>query len=161
LWSTPCPTSGSGLSPACCQPSCLSSLCLLKVPGEINSLPLPPSLVHFQSSRPLCCVLVFSPLFIVQFFGGELFLFAGVGGQSAQGAMLVYPRGGWRSPVWSAKCLPSRLGAGGWQQQQSCFLSVRWRREAFHGLGVQGIEVLILIGALFLPSVAPASQQGF
>jgi hypothetical protein len=30
-----------------------------------------------------------------------------------------------------------------------------------HGLGVQGVKFLILLGALFLPSVAPASQQGF
>jgi hypothetical protein len=43
----------------------------------------------------------------------------------------------------------------------TCFLSVMWHAEAFYGLGVQGVEVLILLGALFLPSVAPASQQGF
>jgi hypothetical protein len=36
-----------------------------------------------------------------------------------------------------------------------------WPGEAFYGLGVQGVEVLILLGALFLSSVAPASQQGF
>jgi hypothetical protein len=28
-------------------------------------------------------------------------------------------------------------------------------------LGVQGVEVLILLGALFVASVAPASQQDF
>jgi hypothetical protein len=28
-----------------------------------------------------------------------------------------------------------------------------------YGLGVQGVKVLILLGALFLPSVAPPSQQ--
>jgi hypothetical protein len=33
--------------------------------------------------------------------------------------------------------------------------------EAFNGLGVQGVKVLILVGVLFPPSVAPASQQGF
>jgi hypothetical protein len=32
---------------------------------------------------------------------------------------------------------------------------------AFHGLGLQGVEVLILLAALFLPSVTPASHQGF
>jgi hypothetical protein len=42
--------------------------------------------------------------------------------------------------------------------QLSCFLSVAWSREAFRGLGVQGVEVLILLAALFLPSVAPVSQ---
>jgi hypothetical protein len=35
-----------------------------------------------------------------------------------------------------------------------------WHGEAFYGLGVQGVEVLILLGALFPLSVAPASQQG-
>jgi hypothetical protein len=66
------------------------------------------------------------------------------------------------SPIWSAKCLPSMFGAGVWRQwESSCFLSVTWHGEAFHRLGVQGVEVLILLGALFLPSVAPVSQQGF
>jgi hypothetical protein len=36
-----------------------------------------------------------------------------------------------------------------------------WHGEAFYGLGVQDVEVLVLLGALFLPSAAPASQQGF
>jgi hypothetical protein len=36
-----------------------------------------------------------------------------------------------------------------------------WHGEAFYRLGVQGVKVLILLGALFPPSVAPASQQGF
>jgi hypothetical protein len=36
-----------------------------------------------------------------------------------------------------------------------------WHGEAFYGLGVQGVEVLILLGVLFLQNVAPASQQGF
>jgi hypothetical protein len=46
-------------------------------------------------------------------------------------------------------------------RQPSCFLSVAWCGEAFHGLRVQGVEVLILLVAFFLPSVAPDSQQGF
>jgi hypothetical protein len=41
------------------------------------------------------------------------------------------------------------------------FLSVTWRGEALYGLGFQGVEVLILLGVFFLPSVAPASQQDF
>jgi hypothetical protein len=36
-----------------------------------------------------------------------------------------------------------------------------WLREDFYRLGVQGVEVFILLGALFPPSMAPASQQGF
>jgi hypothetical protein len=64
------------------------------------------------------------------------------------------------SPVWYADCLPGRFGAGVWQwQQPTWFLSITWCGEAFHGLGVQGVEVLILFGALFPPSVAPESQQ--
>jgi hypothetical protein len=45
--------------------------------------------------------------------------------------------------------------------QPSCFLSVTWYGEAFHRLGVQDVEVLILLAALFLSSMAPAYQQGF
>jgi hypothetical protein len=33
--------------------------------------------------------------------------------------------------------------------------------DDFHWLGIHGVKDLILIGALLLPSVAPASQQGF
>jgi hypothetical protein len=65
------------------------------------------------------------------------------------------PCDAWSSPVRSAECLPSRFGADGWQQQQlSCFLSITW-------LGIQGVEVLTLLGALFTPSVAPVSQHDF
>jgi hypothetical protein len=45
--------------------------------------------------------------------------------------------------------------------ESSCFLSVMWHGETFHRLGVQGVKVLILLGALFPPSVAPVSQQYF
>jgi hypothetical protein len=36
-----------------------------------------------------------------------------------------------------------------------------WCGEALYELGVQGVEVLILLGVLFLPSVASVSQQDF
>jgi hypothetical protein len=36
-----------------------------------------------------------------------------------------------------------------------------WCGEAFHRLGIQDVEVLILLAVLFLPSVAPVSPQGF
>jgi hypothetical protein len=45
-------------------------------------------------------------------------------------------------------------------QQLSCFLSVTCG-EAFQGLGVQGVKVLIPLAALFPPSVVPTSQQSF
>jgi hypothetical protein len=38
--------------------------------------------------------------------------------------------------------------------QQSCFINVMWCGEALYEIGVQGV-------ALFLQSVALASQQGF
>jgi hypothetical protein len=109
---------------------------------------------------PLCCVLVFSPLFIVQFFCGGSVCPGGYAGLSQGwlgeyhvmlGAHLLVC---WMSPkqVWS------------WHQavwEPSCFLSVMWHGEALQELGVQGVEVLILFGASFLPSVAAVSQQGF
>jgi hypothetical protein len=36
-----------------------------------------------------------------------------------------------------------------------------WHGEALHGLGVQGVEVLILLGALFLPCVAQHLSKSF
>jgi hypothetical protein len=77
------------------------------------------------SPLPFCCALsVFLPpllcvsfQFIVYCF--FVFFFLARGDQSAQGAMLVYPRvaGGipcdtWHSPVCFAKCLPSWFGVG-------------------------------------------------
>jgi hypothetical protein len=44
--------------------------------------------------------------------------------------------------------------------EPSWFLSVLCR-EALYRLGVQGVEALITLGAYFLPSVAPESQQNF
>jgi hypothetical protein len=43
-------------------------------------------------------------------------------------------------------------------RESFCFLNVTWHGGALHGLGAQGLDLLILFGALFLPSVAPASQ---
>jgi hypothetical protein len=45
-------------------------------------------------------------------------------------------------------------------QQLSCFLSLTWHGDAFHGLGVQGVETLILLSVLFPQSMAQVSQQG-
>jgi hypothetical protein len=41
------------------------------------------------------------------------------------------------------------------------FLNVMWHGVAFYGVGVQGVVILIFLGALFQLIVAPASQQGF
>jgi hypothetical protein len=116
-----------------------------------------------SATLPLGCVLVFRSLFIVHFF----FFCRGI--SLPRGLCWFIPEVAREihvmlrcSPVWYAKCHPSRFGAGLWQWQQlSCFLSVTWCGEAFYRLVVQGVEVLILLGVLFLPSVAPTSQQGF
>jgi hypothetical protein len=88
----------------------------------------PPSLVCFQSSHPLCCVLVFSLLF--SFFFPGVSLPRGLG-WFIPGVAVGMPCDAWCSPVWLAKCLPSRFGARiWWWQQPSCFLSVTWCGEA-------------------------------
>jgi hypothetical protein len=46
-------------------------------------------------------------------------------------------------------------------QEPSYFLGVTWCGEALYGFMVQGVEVLLLLGGLFLPCVAPASKQDF
>jgi hypothetical protein len=62
---------------------CLSGICLLIVCVEISSLPIPPSLVHFQHSCPICYVLDYSSLFIVQlFYGWWVSLLGGCAGLS-------------------------------------------------------------------------------
>jgi hypothetical protein len=129
LWTAICPISGSSLSLARCWPFCLSSLCLLKVHMEIS---IPP---------PLLCV---SFQFLVYC---SVFFFCGVGGQSAQGAMLVCPRGGWGNTVWhlALTCLVCQMSTkqvwswclAAWEA--SCFLNVMWHGEALYGLGVQGV----------------------
>jgi hypothetical protein len=140
LWTTTCPISGSGLSPACCLPFCLSSLYLLRVHMEISPLLSPPSSVCFWPLYPSAVCYFSVPCLLFRIF------LQGVV-QSAQEAMLVYlgvaggiPHDTRRSPVWAAECLPSRFGAGIWWWQLSCFLNVMWHGEAFYGLGVQGVK---------------------
>jgi hypothetical protein len=41
------------------------------------------------------------------------------------------------------------------------FSQCNWCGEILYGLGVQGVKVLILLGAFFQPSMAPVSQQDF
>jgi hypothetical protein len=65
----------------------LSNHLFTNVCMEISSLPLPPYVVHLQSSSPLCCLQVFRGFFLW-------------GGQFVKGAMLIYPRGGWGSTAW-------------------------------------------------------------
>jgi hypothetical protein len=108
LWSATCPISGSSLSPTTSGLPAFPAVCLLIVHMEISSLPLSPSLVCFQCFCPLCCVLLFRSLSIVQYF---FFFFCRARGQSAQGAMLVYPSGSWGNTVWclALTCLVCRM----------------------------------------------------
>jgi hypothetical protein len=46
-------------------------------------------------------------------------------------------------------------------REPSGVLSITWRLEALYMLGVQDVKVLTLLGVLFLPNVAPESQQDF
>jgi hypothetical protein len=115
LWTSTCSISGSSLSPNPCQPFCLSSHLFNESSHGDQLLASPPFSSILTAPCTFCCVLVFSSLFI-QFFIFVLF-FCSVGGPSAQGTMLVYPRGGWRNTTWclvltylSAKCLLSRFG---------------------------------------------------
>jgi hypothetical protein len=123
LWSTTCPTSGSGLSPAHCQPFCLSSICLMKVCAEITSLPNPLLWFTFRVSA-LSAVCWFFP-------GG-------------------WENNAWCLSVWSAVCLPSRFGAGVRWQQPSCFLSVMWCGDAFYGLGFRESKFWLSLVFYFL-----------
>jgi hypothetical protein len=140
--------------PAVSSPT-FPAICLLIVCVEISSLPSP--LLGVLS--PHSCVLVFSSLFIIQFFC--------CGGQSSQGAMLIYPRTGWGNTVWCLAltclvCQPSSKQVWSWclaAAAATCSLSVTWHGEAFHGLGVQGVKVSTLLDAPLLPSMAPVSQQ--
>jgi hypothetical protein len=69
LWTAICPISGSGLSPAHCQPFYLSSVCLLKVPSEIRSFALPLSLVcskHPSAACPFQFLIYYSGFFAGQ-----------------------------------------------------------------------------------------------
>jgi hypothetical protein len=81
--------------------------------------------------RLLCCVLVFSSFLLV-------FFFCRVGGQSAQGAIIVYPRGGWGNTTWHLVltclvCWMSPKQIWSWRlvvEEPSCFFSVMWYGEA-------------------------------
>jgi hypothetical protein len=75
-----------------------------------------------RAPRPLCCMFLFSSLFIVQFF---VFFFAGQGSVCPR-AMLVYPRGSCGNTnmplIWSVS--PSKFGASMWWCGSPPFYSV-------------------------------------
>jgi hypothetical protein len=79
--------------------------------------------------------------------------------------MLVYSMGGWGkipcdawcSPIWYAKCLAGRFGAGGSLIFSQCNMVWRSFLQA-RGSENQSFD---LLGAVFPQNVAPVSQQGF
>jgi hypothetical protein len=179
LWTAICHISGSSSSSACCQPVCLFTLCLLKVCTENSSLTLPTSLVQqligcltFQAlftvslcedqllaplpfsgalsaPCPLCCMFLFSSLFIIQFC-----FFAGWGSVCPEGYAGLL-RGGCGNTAW---CLFAHLlvcisqaglelvsGSMGALLFSQC--NVAWR--GFVRAGVSGVRVLLLLGGIF------------
>jgi hypothetical protein len=91
LWTAVCPISGSGWSLALCGPSCLSSHLFTDGPCGDQFLAPPCLFNELSTSCPLCCVFSVHCL-LLSFFCGQ--------GQSAQGAMLAYLRGGWGNTTW-------------------------------------------------------------
>jgi hypothetical protein len=101
---------------------------------------------------------LFSSLFIIQFF---FFFFGGARGQSVQGTMLIYLRGG----CGNTKCHLFVHLLVCWMfhkqvrslhlavREPSCFLSVMWHGEALYRLVDQGVKVLILLGDFFFCQV--------
>jgi hypothetical protein len=66
----------------------------------------------------------------------------------------------WCSPVGLLNISQAGLEPASGGPGALLFSSVMWHGD-FHRLVVQGVEVLIFLGALFLPIVAPASRQYF
>jgi hypothetical protein len=86
-------------------------------------------------------------------------MFCGMGGQSVQGAMLVYPKGSCGNTVC---CLFAHLlvciSQAGLEPASG---SMGVLLFSHYNVGVLGVEVLLLLVGFFLPSMAPASQQEF
>jgi hypothetical protein len=82
LWTATCPILGSSLSPTHCWPICLSSLCLLKVPMKISSLPSPLLWCTYSIPPPLLCApfqFLIIQFFCVSVWGGGVSLSSGLG----------------------------------------------------------------------------------
>jgi hypothetical protein len=131
---------------------------------RFTSLLLPSSLVCLQhSASSAACV--FSSLFIVQFWFLFLFFLVGQGSVCLGGYAFLSQR--WLGEyhrmlgahLWVCQMSPKQVWSWcfvAWEP--SCFLSVTLCEKLCM---LQGVKVLILLGALFLPSVAPVSQQDF
>jgi hypothetical protein len=84
-------------------------------------------------------------------------------GQTVQGAMLVYPKGGCGDPLFhlfahllvcvSQECYELVV------QEPSCILHVRWHGEAMCGLRVQGVRIVLLLVAFQARCVSSISTS--
>jgi hypothetical protein len=136
-----CPFSGSGSSPAYCQPICLFTLCLLIIHVEISSMPLPPtSPTHSEHPAPSLRVL-FSSLFVIQYFEGffvcfGVVFFCRVGVRLCRGLCWFIP--GVAVGIPHATCFLTCWFASPkqvWSQhsaawEPSCFSSGMWHGES-------------------------------
>jgi hypothetical protein len=118
----------------------------------------PPSPVHLQhpDHSVVCSFSVSSLLF------SYLFIFLWGGGSVCPGGFAGLSQGWLWEYCMMLICSPVGLlnVSSSWHlvaREPPCFLSVMCCGEALYGLGVQGVEVLILLGAFFLPSLAPES----
>jgi hypothetical protein len=132
-----------------------------------RSAPCPsPFSSALRALRPLCCMFLFSSLFIIQVFL-FCFLFLQSKGQTVQEAMLVYPRGSCGNITCclfahllvciSHAGLEAASGSMGTLLFSQC--NMAWRR--FVWAGGSGCQSFDSSWWFFLPSVAPASQQNF
>jgi hypothetical protein len=162
LWAAVCPVSGSGLSPACHQSFCLSSLCLLKVHVEISSLPLPSSLVCLQhpTSSAVCS---FSISCLFNFFwwgGGGSFCPGGYAGLS-QGWLWEYHMLLICSPVGLLDISQAGLELASGDVGALLFSQCNVARRSFVRTGSSGCRSPESSCAFFCQVLAPVCQQGF
>jgi hypothetical protein len=128
-------------------------------------LPLPLSLVHrvYPAPSAVCSFqfLVYYPVFLFLFFflqrrghsvQGLCWFIAGVAVGIPHAAYLLTCWPASPKQVWSCHLVAQEL---------PCFLSVMWRGEALYGLGVKGVEVLLILGVFFLPSVGSSVSARF
>jgi hypothetical protein len=151
LWTAICPISGSGLSPALSAFLPFQSLVTECSCRDQLLAPLPSS-CGLKAPHPLCHVFLFSPLFIIQFF----FFFQGQG-SVCPGGYAVLSQGGCGNTAYCLfahllVCRMSPKQVWSWclvAQEPSCFICVTWCGEILYGMGVQGVEALIPLGAFF------------
>jgi hypothetical protein len=162
LWTAICPISGSGLSPALSAFLPFQSLVTECSCRDQLLAPLPSS-CGLKAPHPLCHVFLFSPLFIIQFF-----FFSGPRVSLSRGLCCFIPGGLWEyclllicSPVGLPNVSQAGLELvfGGTGALLFYLCNMVWRNSVWDG--GSGCRSPDSSWCFFLPSVAPASQQGF